>query len=63
MTFARNKLPFWVQCPDCKEVLHEACILQKHTDLACPVRGSRNQTASFDFDSDIWNADTLLERL
>ena len=67
MSFARNKLPSWVQCPDCKEVLHEACmrkyILQQHTDLACPVCRSRYQTASFEFDSDIWNADTLLERL
>ena len=68
MTFARNKLQSWVQCPDCKEVLHEACmlrkyILQQHTDLACPVCRSRYQTASFEFDSDIRNADTLLESL
>ena len=67
MSFARNNRPSWVQCPDCKEVLHEACmrkyILQQHTDLACPVCRSHYHTASFEFDSDIWNADTLLERL
>ena len=68
MPFARNKLPSWVQCPDCKEVLHEACMRKSSNNtqiwhVLSADHATWYQTASFEFDSDIWNADTLLERL
>ena len=75
MSFTRNKHPSWVQTCSVpaarksytKHVLVTRGIrkylVQQHTDIACPVCRSSYKTASFDFDSDIWNADTLLEHL
>ena len=45
-------------------IMHaQVYLVQQDTDIACPVCRSSYKTASFDFDSDIWNADTLIEAL
>eukprot|EP00966_Prymnesium_polylepis_P048375 1120699-Prymnesium_polylepis.2 len=43
--------------------MHRKYILQQHADIACPVCRSSYKKASFEFDSEIWSADTLLERI
>lgn len=67
MSFLREKLPQWLQCPQCGEVVHDACmrkyVVRQGEHFACTNCRTIFTRVSFEDDIDMWSADALVDRL